>query len=450
MTDENHDLDRGPATTRHIDGVSETQTDLQHDYALDPVPFERRRGGYAQVAVWMGWVISTSSLLVGGTVGAGTTFSVGLTAIILGNGLLAVIGGLIGYVGYRTGLTTYLASRLLFGARGSVVPSIVLGVLAMGFIGVLMDAFGTAMNALVPAVPWTVFVIVFAIAITLTAIFGFRGLAVLSAVAVPAIALFAIVSIVRIGGGEGGFGTAVNAVPETPIGFSAAMTAVIATWITGAALVSDVGRYAKRPLHIFLGALAGYVLGAGTFEATAMLSASAVGNANFVIVMSQLGLLVPAALILALTLWTTTDNNLYSASLAFTNANKMVGRTVSKRVWVLVSVAIATITAFGGFAADFVAFLGIIATVTPPFAGIFIAHFYVLGHLRRHTEAQLAGTPAVRWSPLIAWAVASASVYLTDLTLEPIVGLLLGGALYSALALIARHVSGRPTSPVKD
>lgn len=446
MTHNNPDLDPRQESTRNRAGTGQAHVDLHHDYALDPVPAERRRGGYALVAVWMGWVISTSSLLVGGTVGAGTTFSVGLTAIILGNALLAVIAGLVGYVGYRTGLTTYLASRLLFGSRGSVVPSIVLGVLAMGFIGVLMDAFGTAMNALVPAVPWTAFVIAFALAITLTAIFGFRGLAVLSAVAVPAMVLFAVASIGRIGGSEGGFATAVDAVPETSIGFSAAMTAVIATWITGAALVSDVGRYARRPLHIFLGAFAGYVLGAGTFEATAMLSASAVGNANFVFVMSQLGLLVPAAIILALTLWTTTDNNLYSASLAFTNASRMVGRTVSKRVWVLVSVAIAVITAFGGFAADFGAFLGIIATVTPPFAGIFIAHFYVLGHLRRHTEAEIADTPVVRWSPLAAWAVASAFVYLTDLTLEPIVGLLLGGAAYSALALIAGRVTDRGTT----
>lgn len=422
------------------DAGDQTRMDLENDFALEAVPEGRRRSGYALVAVWIGWVISTSSLLVGGTVGAGTTFGVGLTAIIAGNAILAVIAGLVGYVGYRTGLTTYLASRLLFGRRGSIVPSLVLGVLAMGFIGVLMDAFGTAMNALVPAIPWTVFVIAFAIAITATAIFGFRGLAVLSVVAAPALLIFGAASIFRIGTSDGGFDTALTATPETSMGLTAAMTAVIATWITGAALVSDVGRYAKRPLHIALGALCGYVLGAGTFEATAMLSASAVGNANFVVVMSQLGLLVPAAIILALTLWTTTDNNLYSASLAFTNASTMAGRKINKKVWVLVSVVIAVLTAFGGFAADFLAFLIIIATVTPPFAGIFLAHFYVLGHLRRHTEAELAEAPTVRWNALIAWGAASTAVYVTSVPLEPVAGLLLGGALYSGLVLATKWI----------
>jgi cytosine permease len=442
------DDERRPTTADAAAGdESERHIDLAHDYALDSVPTHRRRGGYALVAVWVGWAISVSSLLVGGAVGAGTTFGVGLTAIIVGNVFLAVVGMLVGYVGYRTGLTTYLASRLLFGTRGSVVSSLVLGVLAMGFIGVLMDAFGTAMTGLVPQVPWTVFVIAFAVAITVTAMFGFRGLAVLSVVAAPVMVLFGGLSLFRIGGSDGGFSAAMQAVPESPIGFTGALTVVIATWITGAALVCDIGRYAKRPLHIGIGAVCGYVVGAGSFEATSMLSASAVGNENFVVVMSQLGLLLPAAVVLALTLWTTTDNNLYSASLAFTNASTVLGRNVDKRVWVLVSVGIAVMTAFGGFAADFEAFLLIIATVTPPFAGIFLAHFYVLGHLREDRTRQLANAPTVRWTSLAAWAVTSVAVYVTDVPLEPVTGLVAAGALYTLLSVVAARATTRGSAP---
>ncbi len=419
--------------------VPEEKAPAQHDFALESVPQKQRRSGYALVTVWVGWAISTSSLLVGGTVGAGTSFGVGLTAIVIGNTILAIIAALVGFVGFRTGLTTYLASRSIFGDRGSAVPSLLLGVLAMGFIGVLMDAFATAMNQLVPSVPWLLWIVLFTIAITATAIFGFKGLAVLSVVSAPAMVLFAIVSVVRISEGDG-LATAVAAEPVEPIGFQAALTAVIATWITGATLVSDVGRYARRPVHIVIGAVCGYVVGAGVFEATAMLSASAAGNGNFVVVMSQLGLLLPAALILALTLWTTTDNNLYSASLAFTNASRTFGRTIDKRVWVLVSVAIAVATALAGFASDFGAFLGIIATVTPPFAGIFIAHFYVLGHLRTVGSAPL---PAVRWSALGAWLATALLAYLVDLPVEPVSGLLIAGAVYSVAGLLSRRTESR-------
>jgi cytosine permease len=430
-------------TQRTPSTESDTRVSLEHDYALDPVPTDRRRGLYSLVAVWVGWAISVSSFLVGGAVGAGTTFGVGLTAILVGNVILALIGGAIGYIGYRTGLTTYLASRIIFGVRGSAVPSIVLGILAMGFIGVLMDAFGTAMVGLVPDVPWTVWVILFAVAVTITAVFGFKGLAVLSVVAAPLMVAFALYSLFRIGGDDGGFSAAVEAVPAAPIGFDVAVTAVIATWITGAALAGDIGRYARRPSHVAIGAVCGYVLGAGFFEIVAMISSSAVGNPNFVVVMTQLGLLVPASVILALALWTTTDNNLYSSSLAFTNASKVLGRTVNKKIWVFVGIGIALITAFGGFAGDFLSFLSIIGTVTPPFAGILLAHFFVLGGLRTPAGSLLAAAPVVRWSALVAWVITSVTMYYWAPPLKPVVGLVLCAVLYVVAELVAGRAQSR-------
>jgi cytosine permease len=430
-------------TQRTAATESDTRVSLEHDYALDPVPTDRRRGLYSLVAVWVGWAISVSSFLVGGAVGAGTTFGTGLTAILVGNAILALIGGAIGYIGYRTGLTTYLASRIIFGVRGSAVPSIVLGILAMGFIGVLMDAFGTAMVGLVPDVPWTVWVILFAVAVTITAVFGFKGLAVLSVVAAPLMVAFALYSLFRIGGDDGGFSAAVDAVPAAPIGFDVAVTAVIATWITGAALAGDIGRYARRPSHVAIGAVCGYVLGAGFFEFTAMISSSAVGNPNFVVVMTQLGLLVPATVILALALWTTTDNNLYSSSLAFTNASKVLGRTVNKKIWVFVGIGIALVTAFGGFAGNFLSFLSIIGTVTPPFAGILLAHFFVLGGLRTSAGSLLAAAPVVRWSALVAWVITSVTMYYWAPPLKPLVGLVLCAALYVIAEVVTARTQGR-------
>lgn len=412
-----------------------------HDYALAAVPEAKRRGPYQMVTVWMGWAISISAFLVGGAIGAGTTFGEGISAIVVGNVTLAVIGGLIGLIGYRTGLTTYLVSRILFGFRGSIVPSVILGVLAMGFIGVLMDAFGGAITALVPALNWTIVVLLFAVLITLTALFGFKGLAALSSVAAPAMFLLAALGLWRIGASEGGFATVLAATPDEPIGFTAAVSAVIAVWITGAALACDIGRYARHAKHIVIGAALGYVAGAGFFETAATMSAMEVGNPNFVGVMSGLGLLLPAAIVLALALWTTTDNNLYSASLAFTNASKTVNRTVPKWVWVLVSVAIAIGTAFLGFAQQFLSWLQIIATVTPPFAGILIAHFWVLGGIRRPIERQLEELPAIRFEALAAWLLASLFNYYVKFFIPPITGLVVGGLLYVVFVFITQRAS---------
>jgi cytosine permease len=199
-----------------------------------------------------------------------------------------------------------------------------------------------------------------------------------SAIAVPieiAIALLALVAIARA---DDGFAGVVAVVPAAGIGFGAAVGAVMSTWITGAALVSDVTRYARSGRHVLIGVLAGFVVGAGTFELIATLSAMSVGNSNFVVVMQSLGLLAPAVVMLVLALWNTADNNLYSASLAFTSASDLLGYRVPKWVWTIVAIVIAVLVALSGAAAQFAAFLGMIGIVAPPFAGVLIAHFWLV------------------------------------------------------------------------
>ncbi len=416
--------------------VENVQDDLLDDHALAAVPDRARRSLAQQVIVQIGWNISVSAFLVGGTIGAGTTLETALIAILLGNLFLSLVAALIGIVGFRTGLTSYLLSRVVFGTRGSIVVSLLLGVLAMGFIGVLMDSWGTAINALFPAVPWSAVVILFAVAITATAIFGFRGLARFSMLAVPVELAIALLALVRIGSSEGGFGALLETEPATPISFTVAMGAAIATWITGAALVSDVTRYARSSRDVVISSIVGFAVGAGVFETVATVSAMKVGDANLVQVMSGLGLLAPAVVMLVLALWNTADNNLYSSALAFTNASKMVGVSVPKPVWTVIAAAIAVAVAFAGFAARFLSWLQIIGLVTPPFAGVVIAHFWVLGRLRRSGAELLEEAPAVRAEALVAWLAASLVTYFSTWFIDAIVGLVLGGAFYVALTAL--------------
>lgn len=417
--------------------------DLMADNALEPVSPEHRQSLLQLIVVQSGWNISVSSFLVGGVVGAGVPFWTGVLAILLGNAILVCVSTAVGLVGCRTGLTSYLISRIVFGTRGSVFVSVMLGVIAMGFIGVLMDTWGQAVHKLIPEIPVWGFVLAFAIAITSTSIFGFKGLARYSAIAVPievAIALFALYKIGSLGDG---FGEVIEHEPTVPISFGVAVGAVIATWITGAALVSDITRYAARPRHVLIANIVGFVIGAGVFETIAMVSAMKMDEANFVLVMSGLGLLAPAAVMLFLALWNTADNNLYSASLAFTNASNVVGLKVLKPVWTLVAIVLAVLIAFSGASTRFLDFLQIIAVVVPPFAGVLIAHMAVVAR-RESGHQALAGAPSIRWTAVVAW-VASALVarefeFLLDDAIE---GLLLGAACYLVLGLIPQRGSNR-------
>jgi cytosine permease len=410
--------------------------DTMQDHALEPVPADRRKSLLQLIIVQIGWNISVSSFLVGGVVGAGTTFAEGLLAILVGNVLLVAVAYLIGMVGYRTGLTSYLASRAVFGNRGSIVVTVMLGVIAMGFIGVLAAVWGAAVHKLIPAIPGTAFVLAFALAITSTAIFGFKGLHRYSAIAVPIEIAIALLALVAIGRSEGGFSSVTAAVPAAAIGFGAAVGAVMSTWITGAALVSDVTRFARRPVDILIGVIAGFVVGAGTFETIATVSAMSVGNSNFVVVMQTLGLLAPAVVMLVLALWNTADNNLYSASLAFTSASDQLGFRVPKWAWTIVAIVISVIVAMSGVAAQFADFLAVIAVIAPPFAGVMIAHFWIVAR-GQSGDRLLTEAPTVRWEALACWLGAALAAYFTDFLLtDAIEGLIAGVVLYAVVGSI--------------
>jgi len=309
-------------------------------------------------------------------------------------------------------------------------------VVAMGFIGVLMDTWGGAVNKLIPAIPSAVFVIAFALAILTTAIFGFKGLHKFSAIAVPVQVAIGLFALFRIGSLDGGFGEVFAAEPAKAIGFSAAVSAVVATWITGAALVSDVQRYALRARDVVISCGLSFVVGVGIFETIATVSAMKVGNSNFVVVMQGLGLLAPAAVLLFLALWNTADNNIYSASLAFTSASNLLRLRLSKPFWTVLAVLIAVGIAFLGLADQFGKFLTVIGVVVPPFAGLLIAHFWVLQ--RRTAAAEvLRDLPAVRWEAVGCWIAAALIAYYAEfLLVNAIEGLVCGFVLYALAGLI--------------
>ncbi len=433
--------DKSAAQSTEAATTAQGWTESLDDHALHAVPANRRKSLLQMIVVQIGWNISVSSFLVGGVVGGGTTMVEGLTAVLVGNLVLVAVATLVGLIGYRTGLTSYLLSRAVFGKVGSVLASLLLGILAMGFIGVLMDTWGLAVHELIPAIPSWAFVLAFAFAITTTAIFGFKGLARYSAIAVPIEIAIALFALARIGTGENGFASVVDHVPSAPIGFGVAVGAVIATWITGAALTCDITRYAQRPRDVLIACFTGFVVGAGIFETIATVSAMSVGEANFVLVMQGLGLLAPAAVMLVLALWNTADNNLYSASLAFTNASNMLGLRLAKPVWTLVSIAIAVLVSFAGLAERFLSFLEVIALVAPPFAAVLITHYW-LRHRGRDIESSGASVPMLRWEALLAWILAAVASRYTELLLtDAVEGLVYGTVLYWVLGTAVDRIS---------
>ena len=400
-----------------LSDMSNKITNIQEDYATKPVPKNKRRSAFGTLVVWAGWTISVTGLIVGGTIGAGLPLRAAIPAILLGNLVLAVVGSLNGYIGMKTGLSTYMLAQSLFGKSGSVIISVFIGIMAMGFVGVFAGLTGGFINSQIASIPAIVGALAFTVLVVATAIHGFRGLETLSKIAVPALWVFAIVGLLAVGSQVAGGLTGIfNISPSgASLTIAGAMTLAIATWIAGATITADIGRYAQNRDHVLLGAFGGWIAGAAFLECVAAALALGVGDGNLVVVMGSMGSLFAllAFLVFVLAMWTSGDNNLYSFSLAFASLSNVVGgslKNVTKESWVIVGGAIVFILAALGIYGQFVPFLLLIAITVPPVAGIFISHFYVLGNIDKKVKA---GAEGINTTAFASWILASGFGYLS-------------------------------------
>lgn len=400
-------------------------TSLGNDYAVGSVPLSQRRGFYGTAAVWVGWCISLSAFMTGGTIGAGNDLKTGLLAVLAGNGLLFLIGSLCGLCGFRSGRTTYSLFEALFGSKGSIVASVIRGISAMSFIGVLLNSFANTLIALLPWFPFWLAVLIFGCLILLTSIQGFKGLEILSKIAAPLLwVLLALCLFMTLK--NYGVSALVTFQPETKLDFITSMGAAVATWVAGAGMAADLTRYSKKASHVWGGSAVGYLLGSALFEAVAVVTAIGVGDGNLVIVMSKLGLLLPAVIVLALALWTTTDNNIYSSSLAFTNAAHLAGVNIPKWGFCIVSDAIAMGVAFLGLASKFSSWLSFTGSLCGPLAGMMIAHYLVL----QGKQTKLFVPNTFRLSGWLAWIVSFVLSQMTSSAIPAVTAIILGFVLY--------------------
>jgi len=414
--------------------------EVREDYPTEPVPEEERRTWFATLTVWAGWTISITAFLVGGLVGGGLPIQEAVPAIFIGNVVLAIVGSLIGYIGMKTGLSTYMLAQLVFGKYGSIVISLIIGIFAMGFVGVFAGATGNFINGQFSMFPVWLGALAFVIVVVATALYGFLGLEYLSKVAVPGLWILAFLALFAVSGEiSGGLGGVAGIAPATPQSFAFGVTLAISVWITGASITADIGRYAKNKWHVLLGAFGGWILGASLLESVSSIAALGVGEGDLVVVMIDLGLFWPALLVFLAAMWTTADNNLYSFSLAFTSLTDVLGQRdfFSKEVWVVIGGVLVWIGAVAGLYSQFQSFLLTIAVTVPPMAGILISRFYILGYYKKSADEIYndikRGEKSVSIPAFATWIVASLFAHFVQFGSPAVNALVLSAALYAVL-----------------
>ena len=343
----------------------------------------------------VGFTFFSASMWSGGQLGQGMSFSNFLLAVLVGNCLLGGYTAALAYMGSKTGLSTPLLAEYAFGKQGSKLITLILSLTQVGWFGVGVAMFALPVNKVL-GIDTQLVVLLSGALMTATAFFGFKALTILSFIAVPAIAILGGISIHEAVEQIGGFSALLAVEPKQSLGFIAAISICIGSFISGGTLTADFTRFAKTPKIAVLATVIAFFIGNSLMFGFGAIGAMATGESDIAEVMFLQGLIIPAVISLGLNIWTTNDNALYVSGLGFAN---ITGK--SKNIIVMINGALGTLAALWLYD-NFVNWLSLLNSALPPVGAILLADYFLV-HQRRYGE--YAKTQFEQWNmlALLAW-----------------------------------------------
>lgn len=384
------------------------------DYEREPVPQHLRKSWLSMAFVWIAIGIDLSAMFLGAQLGAGMSIGDSLTAVIVGSIILGVIGALCAYVGAKTGLSTAMISRFLFGNKGALIVSVILGISSLGWFGVQVGFFASNFQTALSELwgwHWSLWVLsmIGGLLMMSTAIWGYRAIEKLSVWSVPLLVVFIIFALVLALNGEGG-STVWSPFEGEAVPMGTAISLVIGIFILGTALSPDIARWAKTPKHAITAAFVGFFVGNSFMTIIAIFLSRSMDSDDLTGIFLTLGLGIPAIIVLTLAQWTTNTNNLYSAGLGFS----VVFKRVPKSVITIIAGLIATALACFGIYDRFMTFLTYITMLVAPLGGIYTAEYLLVNKNRFSFE----GLDSNRsWIPrsIVVWVLATFFGFMTTM-----------------------------------
>jgi cytosine permease len=416
------------------------------DHALTPVPQAERRSGWGLVMNTAG----ISSTLVQLSIGGGVTLIAGVWWGLLAGVLVAVFGGLlgwlVGHVAYVSGTSSTVTSRFYgLGVRGSVIASLIFAFMILGFLALenALLYYGTLFILGWAPSLWNAVLIygVLTVVWILLTTFGLklvqRTSTVLLAVAVVLTVVLAVIALSRSGlsvghilsggpvvSGFGGQGERFAAVLSILAGSAGALALTGADFTRYARSTKDVGIVAiggAIMVDIFIVVLGTLILHAGGSVVARYLGdhpdvaagqggaaiqdkvawmADNNSGAYFIVLAGLVGfLLMYAAQAKAQVL------NTYSGSLALSNlVDGLTGRNVGRFAMVVAGNVIALLMVAGDILGLISGYLGILGVTTTALAGVIVADYFVV---RRRQVADRNRVEAVNWAGVVSVVVAS-------------------------------------------
>ena len=110
---------------------------------------ERTWGTWDMANLWIGMIVSIAVYQVAsGLIVSGMSWAQALFTIVLGHTLVMIFAVILGHFGTKYGVSYPMLCKLVFGSKGTIVPSLVRGILGCFWFGVQAWIGGQALNTI--------------------------------------------------------------------------------------------------------------------------------------------------------------------------------------------------------------------------------------------------------------------------------------------------------------
>lgn len=390
------------------------------EYALSPLPLTARLPLVAAVMLWASLTLDPSAPYLAAWWGSAFPLASLIAGTLLATVTLSIFSSLSGTIGSKKGLTYALAAEGVYGVKGSLVPATWAGIVCVGWlafsIGVVVDGI-LALTGL-PRALYYVLVALLTGLFSVTAYLGVRHIVKLAYVGVPLLVAL-IVAAVVLGGSKWGL-PSLGGLDARAV--SAVFGLVLGTFVNGSITLSfDYQRFCRSPRDAVIVAFTNF-LGFWSFIILLAALPAAVLGLDLYGAYKALGLLPLAVLALFMLAWTSTDNQLYSASLSWSVSLKNIGRAVERRKVVVAAAVLTILLAFARLHDYALYWLSLLTAVSLPAGVVIWTHYYVV---RRRSPSE-ASPPSVNVPAFLAWTVGSIAIYLVYVSMGRWYGIFIG------------------------
>ncbi|WFO16582.1 cytosine permease [Cellulophaga baltica 4] len=407
-----------------------------NQYANTKVQPKDFTSGWLIAIIIAGTGLTLPILFLGSEVALGVGFKDALWAFGISTVVLTLMCLATTKIGNRSRLSTYMILHFSFGRQGAKIMNFIFGITLLGWFSVALELLSvavvdTALDTFAVALPEWPIIIIMGAMITGTTLYGIKSLERLANFAVPVLTLF-LCYVIYVSFDQGMSLTAViNFVPENPkMTLFEATSILVGSSILFPVMMADFSRFIyndKQSMIAVLGITIGFPV-ALLFSAIPSIQT---GEVDIIKVMQELGLVIPAFVLLLISTWVGNASNLYSTVLTFSTIKT---EWAFKKIVLIVSVfgIVFALLGFSEYLFDFLNFLGVLA---PSISAIYIINFYWV----KKQRYELDEIP--EWQPkaLISWVLSSIITVFTYLELFQLThayfidSFILGGLLYGLL-----------------